>query len=228
MRDRGRVKSGKQTETYVTSLLHTLWDQIGGWVGLIAYITGIVSVVYAVRNHIGTWPNNIISVVLFGYIFWIAKDPSNAALQVLYYLPISIYGWYVWLRCGPTKNDDLPVTVLSVSHRVQWVLGTIVVSLVWGYLEARFKTDVTQPYCDAATTVISIVAQYLQTKKRFENWILWILVDLIYAFYLFPAQHLNALATLYILFLIMAFVGARHWTSILRSQRDLESANLSV
>jgi len=202
----------------MSALLHLVWDQIGGWPGLIAYITGIVSVIYAVRNHIGTWPTNIVSVIIFGYIFWKIPDPSNALLNVLYYLPISIYGWWVWLRCGPQKNDDLPVTTLSKRHRWQWIIGTVLVSLVWGYLEARYKTDVKQPYADASTTVISIVAQYLQTKKRFENWILWIVADLVYAFYLFPAQHLAALATLYILFLVMAFVGARRWNRIMDNQ----------
>jgi len=204
----------------MNSFLHLMWDQIGGWVGLIAYITGIASVIYAVRNHIWTWPNNIVSVVLFGWIFWVAKDPSNAALQVLYYLPISIFGWYVWLRCGPMKNDDLPITVLSSRHRYQGVFGMILVSMVWGLLEAHYKKDVGQPYCDAATTVVSIVAQYLQTKKRFENWILWIAVDIVYAFYLFPVQHLAGLATLYIFFLAMGVAGALQWKKIMRSEEN--------
>src|SRR5579862_3426705 len=207
----------------MTHFWNLVWEQIGGWTGLAAYITGIASVICPVRNNIGTWPYNIVSVVLFGWIFWVAKDPSNAALQVLYYLPISIYGWYVWLRCVPMKNDDLPVTMLSNRHRLQWIVGTIVVSVIWGALEAKYKHDVSQPYCDAATTVVSIVAQYLQTKKRFENWILWIAVDLVYAFYLFPVQHLAGLATLYIFFLGMGVAGARQWIKIMRTDQNIKT-----
>lgn len=199
-------------------LVQLVWEQVGGWIGLVAYITGIASVIYAVRNKIGTWPTNIVSVTLFGYIFWKALDPSNALLQILYYLPISIYGWWVWLRCGPTRNDDLPVTALSNRHRLAWVLGSAVVCVIWGYLESHHKLDVKQPWCDASTAVISIAAQYLQTKKRIENWILWVVVDIVYAFYLFPVQHLGALATLYFLFLVMAFQGWWTWHKIMNGQ----------
>ena len=202
----------------MTHLWHLMMEQIGGWTGLAAYVTGIVSVYYAVRNKIGTWPWGIVSVILFGYIFWVAIDPSNAGLQILYYLPISIYGWYVWLRCGPKKNDDLPVTLLSNAARAGWIASIAILCLVWGYLEAHYKKDATMPYSDAATTVISIAAQYLQTRKRFENWILWIAADIAYAFWLFPKQHLDGLASLYVLFLIMAIVGARHWITIMRTQ----------
>jgi nicotinamide mononucleotide transporter len=205
---------------FIHQLLAQMWDQIGGWVGLAAYVTGIASVIYAVRNHIWTWPNNIVSVILFGWIFWISKDPSNAALQVLYYLPISIFGWYAWLRLGPMKNDDLPITVLSNRNRVQWIVGTVLVALIWGGFESRYK-GLPFPYSDAATTVISISAQYLQTKKRFENWILWIVADVIYAFYLFPKQHLAGLATLYLFFLAMGIAGAVQWSKIMRTDQIL-------
>jgi nicotinamide mononucleotide transporter len=195
-------------------------EQIGGWTGIVAYVTGIVSVFYAVKNKILTWPWGIVSVILFGYIFYVAKDPSNALLQILYYLPISFYGWYVWLRRGPTKNDDLPITLLPVAARIGWTVVTILGSVGVGVLEAHFKKDATMPFTDATTTVMSIVAQYLQTKKIFESWIVWILVDIIYAFYLFPKQHLAALSTLYILFLVMAFLGAREWRKIMRGEHD--------
>lgn len=195
------------------------WEQIGYTTGLIAYVTGIISVYYAVKNNIVTWPWGIVSVILFGYIFWKAHYPSNAALQIVYYLPISIYGWYAWLRFGPNKNDDLPITLLSTRERIGWVAVTILVWLLWGYLEAMYQKNAFLPYIDALTTVLSIVAQYLQTRKRFENWIFWIVANLIYAFWLFPKQNLIGLASLYVLFLVMAVVGAQQWIAIMKGQK---------
>jgi nicotinamide mononucleotide transporter len=193
------------------------WDQIGGTVGFIASVTAIASVIYAVRNHIGTWPMNIVSVILFGVYFYEIKDPSNELLQILYYLPISIYGWYVWLRCGPTKNDDLPVTTLSNRDRLLWIAATTVVAIIVGAIEARFKKDAPLPYCDAATTVMSITAQYLQAKKKIENWVIWIVADLVYTFYMFPRQGYFVMAGVYGLFLIMAFEGARQWARFMKN-----------
>ena len=91
--------------------------------------------------------------------------------------------------------------------------------MIWGALEARFKKDAALPYCDAATTVMSITAQYLQTKKRWENWVLWVVVDLVYTFYLFPQQHLTALATLYGLFTVMGVIGAVQWMKLVNPER---------
>jgi nicotinamide mononucleotide transporter len=193
-------------------------EQVGGWTGVVAYITGIVSVYYAVKNRILTWPWGIISVILFGYIFYVAKDPSNALLQILYYLPISFYGWYVWLRRGPKQSDDLPISLLSTAGRIGWTVVTVLGCIGVGVLETHFKKDAPMPFTDASTTVMSVVAQYLQTRKVFESWIIWILADIVYAFYLFPHQQLTALATLYVLFLIMAFLGAKEWVAIMKGQ----------
>ncbi|HLK59111.1 MAG TPA: nicotinamide riboside transporter PnuC [Chthonomonadaceae bacterium] len=193
----------------------TFFEQFGGWVGLIASITGLISVYYAVKNNILTWPTGIISVILFGWVFWVTKAYSNAWLQIFYYLPISFYGWYVWLRCGPTHKDDLPITLLSPRARIGWTAITIVASLVWGYYENKY-TNAPMPWCDAGLTVISIVAQYLQTRKFFENWILWIVADIVYTFYFLPRQELKMVAGLYGVFLIMAALGGREWLRIMR------------
>ena len=206
-------------------LIDMLWQQIGGAIGLAANVTGILSVYYAVKNRIATWPWSIVSVILYGKIFLDSKDPSNAALQVLYYLPISIYGWYIWLRGGPKHNDDLPVTTLKNNHLLIWIASTAVVCVIWGRLEMKIKPDADMPYWDAATTAISITAQYLQTRKRFENWYFWIFVDVIFAFYMLPKQHQYGLAAVYFLFLIMAFQGAFVWRKILKTQ---EQGNLSA
>ena len=77
---------------------------------------------------------------------------------------------------------------------------------------------------NAAVTAMSITAQYLLTHKRIENWILWIAVDVLYAFWIFPTQHLYVSAVLYFVLLVLAAIGLVQWLGLEKKQRCPEPA----
>ena len=66
------------------------------------------------------------------------------------------------------------------------------------------------PFWDALTTSISLASQWLLNRKRLENWIGWIVVDIIYV-PLYAYKELYLTSILYALFLIMAIMGLRAW-----------------
>jgi nicotinamide mononucleotide transporter len=76
------------------------------------------------------------------------------------------------------------------------------------------------PFSDGLTTAMSIVAQYLQVHKRFENWLIWVAADLIYAFYIFPVQKLYVSAVLYLIFTVLAILGAVEWWKLYQAGHD--------
>jgi nicotinamide mononucleotide transporter len=158
---------------------------------IIASLTGLVSVWLTVKNSIWNWIWGIVSVALFGWVFFQSRLYSNAGLQILYFLPMQFYGWWMWARGGPKKSDDLPITLLSARSRAAWLALTLGLSLALGCAMSRY-TQAALPYWDAAVTAMSIVGQYLLTRKLWENWLLWLAVDVISVVYLFPSQHLFA------------------------------------
>jgi|SRR5579862_1456547 len=89
---------------------------------------------------------------------------------------MQFYGWWVWAKCRPGHADDLPITVYSICARTGWTLVMIALSLLAGALMKRYNPDDPMPYADGITTALSVVAQYMEALKKFENWIVWIVV----------------------------------------------------
>ena len=174
----------------------------------LAVVTGIAAVALTVKQRVINWPIGIVSTALFLYLFIRAGLYADSALQVLY-IGLGLYGWWHWLRGGPT-GDDLPVS--SVSKRTL-VIGFVVVACsvgaVGAFLDA--STDSTVPYPDAATTVLSVAAQILLTRKLIESWPVWILgVNVPYvAIYLYKGLPLTA--ALQFVFIALSIAGWLEW-----------------
>ena len=188
---------------------------------ILATITGLLNVYLLIKNKISNWLWGAISSVLFGIVFFQYKLLSNMGLQLLYFVPMQFYGWYLWTRGTPEKNDDLPITLLNTQERWFWIVVTFGLSLGWGWFMAH-NTQAAIPYADALNTGASIVAQYLQAKRKFENWWYWIAIDILSTFYLYPSQHLYLTTALYAGFTVMAYLGAREWAKLMRQQTQKE------
>jgi nicotinamide mononucleotide transporter len=189
----------------------------------IAAIATLVNVFLVMRGSLWNWPWGILAVVLYGKVFLDAQLYANTWLQVGYYLPMQVLGWWFWLRGGPKKSDDLPVTRLSTRARLGWVLVAVPLSAAWGCLSWWLATSARQPIppmpvrlADAATTGLSVIGQILLTQKKIENWAVWVLVNVVYAFYLLPVQKLWVSAGLYFVLLGMALQGWRSWVRMER------------
>jgi nicotinamide mononucleotide transporter len=98
---------------------------------------------------------------------------------------------------------------MSSDQRLRWLAATAVAVVLWGTGMARF-TDAAAPFVDATTAGLSIAAQSLQSLRRVESWVLWIVVDLI-AIGLFAWRGLWVTSALYALFLVLAAVGLFEW-----------------
>ena len=137
----------------------------------LAVLTGIASVALTVRQRISNWPIGILSSGLFLVLFLSAGLYADSLLQVVYVV-LGFYGWWHWLTGGPHRND-LPVTMASPRLRLALVAATVAGTVAFGaFLDG--STDSTVPYPDAATTVLSLVAQLLLTRKLIESWPVWI------------------------------------------------------
>ncbi len=195
-----------------------------------AAVTSLLCVYLTVKNNIWNWFWGLIGSVLYGYIFFrISHLYANAGLQMLYFVPMQFLGWYVWFKGNPDKNDALPITALSLKERALWAGITIVLSAVlyWGLAPAVKVFGLPPPQLslmDCFTTGLSISAQFLQTYKKFENWILWIIADIIYTFYIFPQLKMPVTTLLYAVFTLLAITGAVDWYRIMNKEAHRKTA----
>jgi nicotinamide mononucleotide transporter len=134
-------------------------------------------------------------------------------LQVVY-LVLSIYGWYEWLYGGADRTQ---LTVSRTSAR-EWIIAAPTAVVFWLILAHYTEKlpGVAFPYLDAGLATVSLVAQWMMTRKLLENWMLWIIADVVYV-PMYIVKKLPVTAALYAVFLVLAVIGLRGWQ---RSYRE--------
>lgn len=186
----------------------------------IAALAGAVSVYLSARENIWSWPTAIVNVGLYIIVFRRTGLYSDMGLQVVY-LALSVYGWYQWLYGGTNR------TQLSVSRAAlgEWAVATPIAIAFW-ILLARYTATlpgVALPYLDSGLTTISLVAQWMMTRKIIENWVLWIVADVVYV-PMYVYKGLPVTAALYAVFLVLAVIGLRSWRRSYRERPVAEPA----
>jgi nicotinamide mononucleotide transporter len=174
---------------------------------IFAAVVGALSVWLSVRQNILSWPTAIVNVVLYTIVFYQAKLYADMGLQVVYAI-LSIYGWYEWLY-GGEGHTTLHVSRTSPSLALRLALIAVGGAVFLGTLLHR-TTDAALPYMDSALTSASLVAQWMMTRKKLENWLVWITVDVLYVG-MFVYKHLYITAALYTVFLGLAVRGYIDW-----------------
>ncbi len=177
------------------------------WFEIVAAITGATSVFLSARQNIWSWPTAIVNVSLYTVVFYREGLYSDTGLQVVY-LILSIYGWYQWLY-GGAQHSTLKVSRASRSMLLVSLAAGVAFWLALGTLTSRLPGS-SLSYLDAALTTTSLVAQWMMTRKILENWILWIIADLVYV-PMFLYKGLYVTAALYAVFLALAIMGFVSW-----------------
>jgi nicotinamide mononucleotide transporter len=170
------------------------------------FVTGALSVWLAVRQNPWNWPFGVATAVCFLVLFWQARLYGDMALQVLF-IAICLLGWYRWLF-GGAGHTRLRVTRISRSDAILYALvGASATAVFTPYLRSVGDAS---PFLDALTTVMSVEAQYLMTRKVIEHWWVWMAADLIYI-YLYASRQLYLTSLLYVVFFAMCVAGLRDW-----------------
>ncbi|MES3034255.1 MAG: nicotinamide riboside transporter PnuC [Gemmatimonadota bacterium] len=182
-----------------------------------AALTTLVNVWLLMKGNIWTWAWGLVSVILYGIVFYQSRLWSSTGLQVLYYLPMQFYGWWVWKKRGPTHDDDLPVTRLTTQGRLRFLAAIVPLALLLGW--GMGFTGAEQSMMDAFVTTLGITGLYLQSHKKIEHWYCWVVVNSVYGFWILPRQGLYVSTLLYWILLWMAVQGWREWVRAAAGQR---------
>lgn len=187
---------------------------------LLSFVLSVATVLLNIRQNHWAWLFAILSSATYGVVFAGAKLYGDMALQLVF-ISVSFWGWYQWLH-GGSAHDKLAVTELDrrgvLWSAVGWLAGFV--ALAW-FLKRFTDTDV--PHMDGFLTAGSLVGQVLLSRKKVENWIVWIIVDIIYVA-LYVHKHLILTAVLYGLFVLMAVAGLLAWKRAAEGAGDASDA----
>ncbi len=206
-------------------------------------VTGIIYVFLEIRQTIWLWPVGIITSAVYIWVFFTSKIYADMSLQI-YYLVISILGWYWWARGserraqssgqeleggngrrGEGEKEELQVTRITLKTGI--VLAIVFVLLYFGmWLILNRLTDSPVPVRDAFITSLSIVATWMLARKIYEHWYLWIIVNFVSAV-LFLTRGLYPTVILYVVYGVMSFGGLVAWKkTIPRKEIDKPQRNI--
>lgn len=174
---------------------------------VLGFLTGAISVWLAVRENVWSWPVGLANSAIFLILFWSAALYANSALQILY-ITLGIFGWWNWIR-GGAGLGPLKVQRTPRPEAIWLLIFTLVAFAVLTTVLDRF-TDSDVPSWDGLTVALSLSATYMLTRKFIENWLVWIVADVIYV-PLYASQRLYLTSVVYAIFLAMCIAGYVKW-----------------
>ena len=190
-----------------------LWIS-GNYIELLGLIFGLLYIILSIKQNIWCWPVGFITSALYIYVFFVSKFYADMGLQV-YYLLVSIYGWYNWMfGARSKKQDDLKISKIKLKLGIYLIIVTILLFGVIAFILVNY-TDSELPYWDSFTTAASFVATWMLAKKIIEHWIIWVVVDFV-SLGLYIYKGLYPTVILFAVYSLLAILGYIEWKKELR------------
>lgn len=143
--------------------------------GIIAALTGVWCVILTGKGKVANFLFGIVNVLLYAILSWQMKYYGEVMLNLLYYLPCSVLGLFVWSHHTSDQTGD--VAKQKMSLRASLITYPLVAAAVVAYGFILRAMGGEMPFVDSLSTVLSVAAQILCLKRFAEQWILWIIVD---------------------------------------------------
>ena len=176
---------------------------------VVAVIFGLLSVIYSARNNIWVFPTGMISTAIFVYLLFYWGLLGDMMINAYYFI-MSIYGWFVWTH----KVDPEHVTPISETTKKEHGISALIfiatiafVALIYTVFD---KWQHWPSYIDCLTTALFFVGMWLMAKRKIENWIYWIVGDII-SVPLYFYKGLTFTSLQYLIFTVIAVLGYQAW-----------------
>ena len=184
----------------------------------LAFIFGIISVIYAKKENILVYPTGIICTVITIYLLYRAQYFGDMMMNV-YYSAMSIYGWWNWSRV----KDSYYIVLISKTNKKEYLIASFffLLTIVITFSVYKMNLDSLEipNYIDIFTSGIFFTAMWLMANKKIESWIFWIIGDII-TIPLYGYRGLGILSLQYLIFLILAIQGYYEWKKTLNKQNQ--------
>lgn len=209
----------------IVSYFHNLNGM--GWLELAGTVVGFIYLFLEYKANVWLWPVGILMSLIYVAVFFHGKFYADAGVY-LYYIGANVFGLVAWLRGRQSESgqqEELPI-VRTPKNRIPWLaLAFVLVYALLAFVLVRF-TDSPVPYGDAFTTSLSIVAMYMLSQKYLEQWLLWVVVNVV-STGLYIWKGLYPTALLFTVYVVVAVLGYFKWRKeMLQSQCRNNSLNV--
>ena len=209
----------------VSNALYSLMTSSLDVIGSLAGITGVLCVVLVAKGSIWNYLFGLVNVSLYAYISYKASLYGDAGLNAFYYLPMQFVGWWQWRKRGAAvsqseaggKGVQVRARRFNWKQRIVLAFGCTVAVVAIGYVLRHIGDP--QPFKDSATTVLSIVAQALMALAFMEQWVLWIITNVIsvvmWSICVARGEmHAGVMVIMWVFYLLNSLNGFRVWLKL--------------
>lgn len=212
----------------VSNVVYSLLSGNVDIIGSVAGVAGVLCVVLVAKGSIWNYVFGVVNVSLYAYISYKASLYGDAGLNALYYFPMQFIGWWQWRKRGAavSQNEAGGQSVQVKARRFSWkqcallFAGCAVAVVAGGFLLKHLGDP--QPFKDSTTTVLSIVAQALMALAFMEQWVLWIITNIVSVVMWCVCvargdAHATVMVIMWVFYLMNSLNGLRVWLALSRN-----------
>ncbi len=194
---------------YPEKSTNPLWLTI---INFISAICGILCIFFCAKANISNFIFGAVNTLVYAIFLYYHKIYGTFALEVLFYMPVNFISWYIW-----SKHRDRELTEKTKSKRLTLtqniIVGIVILlaGIIYHYILVKMGGNVA--WLDAFTLSIGIIAVLLEMFRYKEQYIWWLVTDVIAV--IMYIVHFDAVyLTKKIIYLIMAVIGLINWTKL--------------
>lgn len=146
-------------------------------IGILASLTGVTCVILCGMGKVSNYFFGTINILLYAIVAWNAKYYGDVMLNLFYYFPTNIIGWVAWIKHMDKEKNEVYKKRMTWKQDVMLAFISVVGVLGYSYVLKLLGGNL--PIVDSMSTVFSVIAQILMIKRFMEQWIIWIIVDIV-------------------------------------------------
>ncbi len=197
--------------------MDTLWTQLSeiSLIDWFAMVTGIVGVWLSIKEKVLAWPLFILCYAAYVYISFRGSYYAFGGMNVIFVV-VAAYGWFKWASSEKQTEDHIHISHLPTAF---WPIIALLILAGTGGIGWLLSTtgEARLPYFDAFATSCALTAQWMLSRKHIENWIFWIVSDIVYLVFFFN-DRIWPSVILFAVFIGLAVKGWLEWKAIIRAK----------
>lgn len=190
------------------------------WLDFTTALLGLTYIFLEYKASIWLWLVGFVMQAL-GIVLYYQKGLYADCAMEFYYIAMTIYGFWNWKRrmgspAGETAEAaaETSITHFKKSLILPWTFATLAIWAVLWYWLVQIGSTV--PVADAFTTALSFVGIWALARKYLEQWLIWIVVDVVTCV-LYFYKDIPFKASLYGLYVVIAIFGYMKWRRMMKN-----------